>query len=246
MPSVVLFSHPYVSSCDVDLSRKVRLRYTLPYLGGQLTEKLRTQHSVPDEALGCAGAFFGAAVVSDCALLRHPGTRFLFQRESSELRLCFQKNYGGAFVFLICNFTFDGQLDSEQQRAWREFWFVKRAECLHHCLFGSVLAYVDFDAPLDIADGDDPASRKWDCSKLACGDRSVAFHAATVQGVFVRRRARAMAVAVSWSSRRGFNALGRRVFLPHVARRDLASRSCKRLDVVLCGRGRPEERSRVC
>ena len=79
MPSVVLFSHPYVSSCDVDLSRKVRLRYTLPYLGGQLTEKLRTQHSVPDEALGCAGAFFGAAVVSDCALLRHPGTRFLFK-----------------------------------------------------------------------------------------------------------------------------------------------------------------------
>lgn len=42
-------------------------------------------------------------------------------------------------------YTHIGQLDSEQQRAWREYWFVNRAECLHHCLFGSLVQVLEFD-----------------------------------------------------------------------------------------------------
>ena len=79
-------------------------------------------------------------------------------------------------------YTHIGQLDSEQQRAWREYWFVNRAECLHHCLFGSLVQVLEFDNPLDIGGWSDHGTRTWDCVKLQCSDRSSTFQGATVQG----------------------------------------------------------------
>ena len=58
---------------------------------------------------------------------------------------------------------------------------MKRGEILHHVLFGSLLAFAEFDSALDVKGWDDHERRKWDCAILR-GERSATFHGATVQG----------------------------------------------------------------
>ena len=76
MPSVVLLSHPYCADADEGPSERVRRRFALPYFGRTLAENLGGPLGIAVAEPLRSGSIFGAAVVSDCSLLRHPGVLF--------------------------------------------------------------------------------------------------------------------------------------------------------------------------
>jgi len=74
-------------------------------------------------------------------------------------------------------------LDSPEQRALREFWFLQRGEPLRKLLWGKVLALVNFDEAWGSAAEFSRYQSQYDIAKIVCNDRVALFDKVTCNGV---------------------------------------------------------------
>ena len=74
-------------------------------------------------------------------------------------------------------------MDSPEQRALREFWFLQRGEALRKLLWGKVLALVNFDEAWGSAAEFSRYQSQYDIAKIVCNDRVALFDKVTCNGV---------------------------------------------------------------
>ena len=74
-------------------------------------------------------------------------------------------------------------MDSPEQRALREFWFLQRGEPLRKLLWGKVLALVNFDEAWGSAAEFSRYQSQYDIAKIVCNDRVALFDKVTCNGV---------------------------------------------------------------